>query len=127
MLMIKLAAFCFVAGTLSLTLKKDQPAFSFLVSVGGAFFLLAAAADQLMPVLEWLRTLETYFPGQNTKILLRVLGIALAAQLAADTCRESGMAAAASASELCGRLLALLEALPLLQQLVSCFLSFLQR
>lgn len=127
MLMIKLAAFCFVAGVLSLTLKKDQPAFSFLVSVGGALFLLAAAADQLLPVLEWLRTLETYFPGQNTQILLRVLGIALAAQLAADTCREAGMAAAASVSELCGRLLALLEALPLLQQLVSCFLSFLQR
>ena len=52
--------------------------------------------------------------------------VALAAQFAADTCRDAGMAAAASAVELCGRVLALLQALPLLQTLINAFLSCLQ-
>ena len=58
--------------------------------------------------------------------LVRVLGIALAAQFAADTCREAGMAAAATAAELGGRILALLQALPLLQELLDCFAGYLQ-
>ena len=55
-----------------------------------------------------------------------ILGIALAAQFAADTCREAGMAAAAPAAELGGRILALLQALPLLQELLDCFAGYLQ-
>ena len=55
-----------------------------------------------------------------------VLGIALVAQFAADLCREAGLAAAASAVDLCGRALALLQALPLLQQLLDAFAGYLQ-
>ena len=58
--------------------------------------------------------------------MVRVLGIALAAQFAADTCREAGMAAAATAAELGGRILALVQALPLLQELLDCFAGYLQ-
>ena len=53
-------------------------------------------------------------------------GIALVAQFAADLCREAGLAAAASAVDLCGRALALLQALPLLQQLLDAFAGYLQ-
>ena len=55
-----------------------------------------------------------------------VLGIALVAQLAADTCKEAGLSAAATAIELCGRVLALLQALPLLQSLLGSFAAYLQ-
>ena len=48
------------------------------------------------------------------------------AQFAADTCREAGMVAAATAAELGGRILALLQALPLLQELLDCFAGYLQ-
>ena len=54
------------------------------------------------------------------------MGIALVAQLAGDLCREAGMSAAATAAELCGRLLALLQALPLLQELLSAYAGYLQ-
>lgn len=123
--MAKIAVLCFMAGALSLTLKKDQPTFAFLVSTAGALILLLSAAEQLRPVLEFLNTLKNYASSQSFDSLLRVLGIALCAQLASDFCKDAGMAAAAGAAELCGRLLALLEALPLLQGLVDSFLSFL--
>ena len=77
-------------------------------------------------LLDWLRTLDGYFQGQSPAVLLQVLGIALVAQLAADTCKEAGLSAAATAIELCGRVLALLQALPLLQSLLGSFAAYLQ-
>ena len=126
MLLFKLAAVAFVAAILSLALKKEQPAYAFLVSVCAAAGLLAAVTQQIEPVLSWLNTLDGIFPGQGIGCLLRVLGIVITAQLAADICRESGMAAAATAAELCGRILALLQALPLLQELLDSYAGYLQ-
>ena len=126
MLLFKLAAVAFVAAILSLALKKEQPAYAFLVSVCAAAGLLAAVTQQIEPVLSWLNTLDGIFPGQGIGCLLRVLGIVITAQLAADICREAGMAVAATAAELCGRILALLQALPLLQELLDSYAGYLQ-
>ena len=126
MLVFKLAAMAFLAAVQSLSLKKEQPAYAFLISLCGAAGLLLIFAQQVTPVLTWLRTLENLLPGQGSGCLLRVLGIALVSQLAADLCKESGMAAGATAAELCGRILALLQALPLVQELLGYFGSYLQ-
>ena len=116
MLLCKLAAAVLVAAVLTLL----------LVSVCTAAGLLAIVVRQVQPLLDWLRTLDGYFQGQSPAVLLQVLGIALVAQLAADTCKESGLSAAATAIELCGRVLALLQALPLLQSLLGSFAAYLQ-
>lgn len=126
MLLCKMAAVAFVAAVLSLALKKDQPACAFLVSVCAAVGLLAVVTQQVQPVMVWLQTLDGILPGQGIETLLRVMGIALVAQLAGDLCREAGMSAASTAIELCGRVLALLQALPLLQGLLSAYAGYLQ-
>lgn len=127
MLLCKLAAAVLVAAVLTLLLKKDQPAFAFLVSVCTAAGLLAIVVRQVQPLLDWLRTLDGYFQGQSPAVLLQVLGIALVAQLAPPTpARRAGLSAAATAIELCGRVLALLQALPLLQSLLGSFAAYLQ-
>ena len=95
-----------------------------LCKLAAAVFV--AAVQQVDPWLDWLRTLDVYFQGQSPAVLLRVLGIALVAQFAADTCKEAGLSAAATAVELCGRVLALLQALPLLQSLLGSFADYLQ-
>ena len=120
-LLCKLAAAVLVAAVLTLLLKKDQPAFALLVSVCTAAGLLAVAMRQIEPLLAWLRTLEVYFQGQSPAVLLRALGIALVAQFAADTCREAGLCAAST-----GRVLVLLQALPLLRSLLGSFADYLQ-
>ena len=63
-----------------------------------------------------------FFKVQSNRM---VLAIAFVAQLAADLCREAGLAAAAFCMEFVGRILAMLQALPLLQSLLASFLSFL--
>ena len=58
MLLCKLAAAVLVAAVLTLLLKKDQPAFAFLVSVCTAAGLLAIVVRQVQPLLDWMRTLD---------------------------------------------------------------------
>ena len=101
MLILKAAALAIVVCVLVLCLKKDQPGFAFLLSLCGEA------------------------GGDSFGILLQVLAIAFVAQLAADLCREAGLAAAAFCMEFVGRILAMLQALPLLQSLLASFLSFL--
>ncbi len=125
MLILKAAALAIVICVLALCLKKDQPGFAFLVSVCGALCLLAMSAAQIEPVIRQLRELAALVDAPSFGILLRVLAIALIAQLAADLCRECGLASAGFCVELFGRVLAMMEALPLLQSLVQSFLSFL--
>lgn len=125
MLILKAAALAIVICVLALCLKKDQPGFAFLVSVCGALCLLAMSAAQIEPVIRQLRDLAALVDAPSFGILLRVLAIALIAQLAADLCRECGLASAGFCVELFGRVLAMMEALPLLQSLVQSFLSFL--
>ena len=124
--MLKIAALALVAALLVLTLRKDQPAFAFLVSVGCAGAVLVLAAARLQPVLELVESWAQAAGAFDAGAILRVLGICLAAQFAADLCREAGLAAAAHAAELGGRMLALLQALPLFRQLFDSLLHFLQ-
>lgn len=129
MLIIKIAALVLAGGLLVLTLKKEQPAFAFLVSVCGAGAVLVLTFQQISPLLQLIETLTDgtlLAGGHSFGCLLQVLGITLVAQFAADLCRESGMNAAAGAVELCGRMLAMLQALPLLQSLIGSLSSFLQ-
>ncbi len=120
-MLFKVAALAMVLCALSLTLKKDQPAFAFLVSVGGALCLLALTAQKLLGLLDWVRSLAALTQTQSVSCLLTVLGIAVVSQFAADLCRESGLYAAATLVELCGRVLAMLQMLPLLQSLLDVF------
>ena len=74
MLIFQLAALTFTAAVLCLTLKKDQPAFAFLVSVCAAAGVLATVLHQAQPVLDWLDTWGGYFQGAGLGCLVRAAG-----------------------------------------------------
>lgn len=114
-----------VAAVLSLQLKKEQPAFSFLVSCMAAALLLGAAGKSLAPILQWLRSVAGGLQDAGLQCLLRVLAIALVTQFGADACRDADMSAAAGTLEVCGRALALLQALPMTESLLGLFSSLL--
>ena len=128
MLILKAAALAIVVCVLVLCLKKDQPGFAFLLSLCGAAALPAFGErffDLSRAYTPRLQQLAGQAGGDSFSILLQVLAIAFVAQLAADLCREAGLAAAAFCMEFVGRILAMLQALPLLQSLLASFLSFL--
>ena len=124
MLILKAAALAIVVCVLVLCLKKDQPGFAFLLSLCGAAGLLWFAVQQLRPLLARLQQLAGQAGGDSFSILLQVLAIAFVAQLAADLCREAALLPPRLYGFV-GRILAMLQALPLLQSLLASFLSFL--
>lgn len=126
MLLVKMAALAMVICIFALSIKKDQPAFFLLVSMGGTVCLLGMTLQKLEPLAAWFEALAGGVGGAPFAVLLKVLGIALVSEFAASTCRDAGLGAVASAVDLCGRLLALLETFPLLQSLVDYFMQFLQ-
>ena len=73
MLVFKLAVLAFVAAVLSLALKKDQPAYAFLVSVCAVGGVLVIVIQQIRPVMEWLQALAGAFSGKEISCLLQLL------------------------------------------------------
>ena len=108
------------AGTYVL-LKKEKPEFAFLAEAGG----VALAVLCLFPSLQSaVRTMEEYFSAAGIdalyiKILLQSLGIAVLTKLTADICRDAGQTAMATKTELGGKILITVLALPLLQEIFS--------
>ena len=137
MLILKAAALAIVVCVLVLCLKKDQHGFAFLLSLCGAAGLLWFAVQQLRPLLARLQQLAGQAGGDSFSILLQVLAIAfvLVTSAVANALNISALlttmamgavfAAAAFCMEFVGRILAMLQALPLLQSLLASFLSFL--
>lgn len=125
MLMFKAAAFSAVICVMALCLKKEQPGFAFLLSLCGAAALAGQAMRQLAPLLEQIQTLAGQTQSDAFAVLLRVLIICFTARFSAELCREAGLGAAAFCMEFVGRTLAALQALPLLQELLQSYLSFL--
>jgi stage III sporulation protein AD len=126
MLILKIAASVLILCLLFLLLKKDRPELAFLLALAGTAALITVIVHQASPLLRWVKTLCESAQGTSFTCLLQVLGIAVITQYAADTCTDAGLMAAASAVQFCGRILAVVQVLPLLQKLLDAFLSFLQ-
>ena len=127
MLLCKLAAAVLVAAVLTLLLKKDQPAFAFLVSVCTAAGLLAIVVRQVQPLLDWLHTLDGYFQGSEPGSAFAGAGhCAGGAACRRYLSRRPGFPRRLPPSSSAGRVLALLQALPLLQSLLGSFAAYLQ-
>ena len=72
------------------------------------------------PLIDFLRELgELGGISEQTTLLLRALGIALLAQVAAQICRECGEAAIAEAVELTAKVELLLLCIPLMNELLT--------
>lgn len=121
MWIIAAAAAGLVGTVLALILGQYRPEFRMLVTAAVTLLLMAMVLEQLLPVLEQLRsTMElTGLTGDYAAILFKAVGICLLTQLAGDVCRDSGESSIASKIELAGRAAILLTAMPLIQEVLA--------
>lgn len=98
----------------------------------GTAFALAAGAALLMPLLAYLReAVETLkaiasyadLGGERMALIVKMLGIAFAGEFAAQACRDAGEGGIAMRVELCGKVLLLLLAAPLLREMAELILE----
>ena len=106
---------------LATVLRSQRPELAVGLSLLAGVLVLAAVVSQLSPLVSSLNrlTAQSGLSGDSLSLVLRAAGVCLVTQLAADTCRDTGETSLASKAELVGRLVLLVMALPLFEQVLT--------
>lgn len=110
-----------IAMILCVLLKGYRPEYSVFLSLTVGILILLMTLDALVPVMETLTELIE-ISGQGREaftILLKALGVCFITQLASDACKDAGEGAIASKVELAGKVVILLLAMPLFEQIIG--------
>lgn len=124
-LIFRVAAAAIVCALLALTLRRDNPVFASLIALAGGVLIFFMVVPYLSAVLQTLHAVTDNLGEGSVYIttVLRVIGIAYAAEFGANICNDAGESALASRVELAGKVLILATAAPivltLLRQVVS--------
>lgn len=120
-LVAQTAALCVIGALLGLTLRRSSPEITLLLTIAVAVGILAALAEPLGMLLDFLDqlTAQTGISRALFLPLYKTLGIAVVVRIGGGLCRDAGEQALASTLELAGSVCALLTALPLLQAVLE--------
>lgn len=110
-----------IAAVLSVMLKKYNPEISMLVAVGAGVIVFALILSKISPALNQVSNLLTRagMPVEYGGILLKSLGICFLCQFSSDACKDAGQSALASKVELAGKLMIVLIALPMIEDITQ--------
>ncbi len=110
-----------IAAVLSVMLKKYNPEISMLVAVGAGVVVFALILSKISPALNQVSNLLTRagMPVEYGGILLKSLGICFLCQFSSDACKDAGQSALASKVELAGKLMIVLIALPMIEDITQ--------
>lgn len=103
-----------LGASLAVLVRPLRPEMAVLIGASTGVIVLLYALGEVSGILDSLRSLAAAY-GVDTGyvgILLKILGIAYAAQFGAQICTDAGESAIAGKVELCGRVLILAAALP---------------
>lgn len=108
-------------GLLSAVLRTQRPELAVCLSLLAAALVIGMLLRQLSPLVAALRRMTAIggIGEGHLGVVLRGAGICLVTQLAADTCRDAGDSALAGKAELTGRVLLLLLAVPLYEEILT--------
>ena len=123
--MVKIAGFAVAAAMLALTVRAVNRDLGMALSLAAGAMLLAVAAQKLGAVVGALQGIagRAQGAGELMGTLLKVIGAAYAAEFSAQACRDAGEAGIASKVELCGKVLVVTLALPLVTAITDMVLS----
>lgn len=102
-------------------LKKNSAELALLLTIGACVLMGIMILQMAEPVLSFLSKLRG-LAGLDTALmtpLLKTVGIGLLTQLSASVCADAGENAIAKLIELCGGILAIYVALPLLEAVIE--------
>ena len=106
-------------------LKRNSGELAILLTIGACVLMGVLIVRMTEPVLTFLGKLRN-LAGLDTELmtpLLKTVGIGLLTQLAASVCTDAGESAIAKLIELCGSVLAIYLALPLLEAVMDLIQS----
>ena len=109
------AAFLFVV------LRHQRPELAICLGLAAGALVLVLLLSEIAPLFSAVRNMMQSggLSAEWLAVVLKAAGVCLLTQLVADTCRDAGETALAGKAELAGRVLLLLLAIPLYEQILS--------
>lgn len=121
----QIVIFAVCAALLALTMRRIRPEAAPVLVIAAGSLTLLMALPELAKIIDGVRALAASGGVQDAYMtpLLKVAGISLLMDFAAQTCRDAGEEGLAVKVELAGRVMLLTLALPVMDTLLSCILS----
>lgn len=118
---LEIAGLGVLGAVLAAAIRPFRPDMALVVGAATGVLLMLAAVLKLTGVTDAFRTLmDTYgIESEFVAILLKIVGIAYAAQFGAQICADAGETAISGRVELCGRVMILAAALPAVAMALS--------
>ena len=116
---LSVAVISILGALLCLVLKKSNSELSLLLSVGTLTLIITAVFGKFEQLTEWIdKSLEHTPIDQILNVLLKTLGIAVTADIAAQHCRDCGENGLAAGVDLTAKILIILIVLPLIDNFI---------
>lgn len=116
-----------ICAILSLVIKKHNGEIAFVLQICGCVIIVLFVLGEITQVTDRIREIADSF-SINTdyiRIVLKALGICFIAEFAADCCKDSGCMALGNNILLCGKIMVLAAAMPMLNDLLTVALGLL--
>ena len=122
---MKVAGLAVFAAVAAVILRQMRPEMGMVVAMAAGFMLLALAAPLLTEVVGGLTQLAQQggVGSGYLQQLLKVAGVSLLTEFAAQTCRDAGEEGLAMKMELAGRVMLISLALPAMRTLLTQLLA----
>lgn len=121
---MSISAICIIAvitAIISIALKESTPHIALALSLITGVIILISVASYLPTFTDKINSLMTQsnVNPEYAKVLLKSVGICFISQFSSDICKDSGQSALAGKVELAGKILILISALPLMEEILN--------
>lgn len=123
---LRVAAMAFILCMLVQLFRKDQPSWAFLLAFAGCICVGWQCLHLLLQLLPRLNAILLPLENNGTGEVIKCLFIALISQVSQALCKDAEQNAIAVMVDLCGRMLILVCAAPILQDVLFKALQLLQ-
>lgn len=121
MSIVQIAALGIISVILTLTIKKENPQISILISIVAGIIIFAAVVPRIETVLDIINEISNKFDTQSkyVKLVIKIIGIAYISQFASQICIDAGERAISSKIELAGKVMIMVIAAPVLLSIIE--------
>lgn len=121
---MNITGICIVAvitAIIAIALKQSTPQISLVLSLITGVMILISISSYLPVFTEKIDflMLQSGVDSEYAKVLLKSVGICFICQFSSDICKDSGQSALAGKVELAGKILILVSALPLMEEILT--------
>ena len=126
--MIKVVGIVLTALFINIVLKNYSKEFTFLINIVCTIIIFTLISKDLKGIVDRLTSISNEISVllPYIKIMLKILGISMIAQLLSDLCRDNGENTLANQTELSAKIIILVTALPLFTTIMDIMIGMLK-